>query len=61
MSLNESGHFFCRQDYKCHSFSSQLMILLSLPEVLFGPSKMIIKLHHESKKMYHSKVGDSKL
>lgn len=38
--------FFACQDYKCHSFSSQLMILLSLPEMLFWPSEMTILRHN---------------
>lgn len=44
--MNVIFFFFACQDYKCHSFSSQVMILLSLPEMLFWPSEMTILRHN---------------
>lgn len=38
-------NFFAYQDYKCHSFPSQLTTLLSLPEMLCWPSEMTILRH----------------
>lgn len=43
--MNVNFFFFACQDYKFHS---QLMILLSLPEMPFWPSEMTILRHNTS-------------